>query len=96
MVQRLKIRQRYTVKRCSSTLGVRAIKTFAIYRSAELDLCGSLGWQHSLNDIESEQHLAFAGRGHVTSVESSALVRDAALVGCPCEPGAEPRCQGEF
>ncbi|WP_339508386.1 autotransporter serine peptidase EprS [Pseudomonas sp. RL_35y_Pfl2_P42] len=64
-----------------STLGVRAIKTFNLSAQQTLDVSGHLGWQHSLNDIESEQHLRFASGGTPYSVESSALVRDAALVG---------------
>ena len=64
-----------------STLGVRAIKTFNLSAQQTLDVSGHLGWQHSLSDIESEQHLRFASAGTPYSVESSALVRDAALVG---------------
>lgn len=63
------------------TLGVRAIKTINLSGSQKLDLSGRLGWQHSLGDIESEQHLRFASGSAPYSVESSALVRDAALVG---------------
>jgi subtilase-type serine protease len=64
-----------------STLGVRAIKTFNLSAQQTLDVSGHLGWQHSLSDIDSEQHLRFASGGTPYSVESSALVRDAALVG---------------
>ena len=64
-----------------STLGVRALKTFNLSTRQTLDVSGHLGWQHSLTDIESEQHLRFASGGAPYSVESSALVRDAALVG---------------
>jgi subtilase-type serine protease len=64
-----------------STLGVRAIKTFNLSPGQSLDVSGHLGWQHSLSDIDSEQHLRFASGGTPYSVESSALVRDAALVG---------------
>ncbi len=64
-----------------STLGVRAIKTFNVSAQQTLDVSGHLGWQHSLSDIDAEQHLRFASGGTPYSVESSALVRDAALVG---------------
>ncbi|WP_434598183.1 autotransporter domain-containing protein [Pseudomonas sp. R4-83] len=64
-----------------STLGVRARKTFNISSRQALDVSGSLGWQHSLSDIDSEQHLRFASGGTPYAVESSALARDAALVG---------------
>ncbi|CAI8968470.1 subtilase-type serine protease [Pseudomonas sp. IT-232MI5] len=64
-----------------STLGVRAIKTFNLSPQQSLDVSGHLGWQHSLSDIDSEQHLRFASGGTPYAVESSALVRDAALVG---------------
>ncbi|MDI2142276.1 MULTISPECIES: autotransporter serine protease [unclassified Pseudomonas] len=63
------------------TLGVRAIKTINLSGSQKLDVSGRLGWQHSLTDIESEQHLRFASGSAPYSVESSPLVRDAALVG---------------
>jgi subtilase-type serine protease len=64
-----------------STLGVRAIKTFNLSPAQSLDVSGHLGWQHSLSDIDAEQHLRFASGGTPYRVESSALVRDAALVG---------------
>ncbi len=64
-----------------STLGVRAVKTFNLSNRQSLDVSGHLGWQHSLSDIDAEQHLRFASGGTPYSVESSALVRDAALVG---------------
>jgi subtilase-type serine protease len=64
-----------------STLGVRAIKTFNLSAAQSLDVSGHLGWQHSLSDIDAEQHLRFASAGTPYSVESSAMVRDAALVG---------------
>jgi subtilase-type serine protease len=64
-----------------STLGVRAIKTINLSGSQKLDVSGRLGWQHSLSDIESEQHLRFASGSAPYSVESSPQVRDAALVG---------------
>jgi subtilase-type serine protease len=64
-----------------STLGVRAIKTFSVSAQQTLDVSGHLGWQHSLSDIDAEQHLRFASGGTPYSVKSSALVRDAALVG---------------
>ncbi|MFJ4246949.1 autotransporter domain-containing protein [Pseudomonas sp. NPDC089741] len=64
-----------------STLGVRAVKTFNLSNRQSLDVSGHLGWQHSLSDIDAEQHLRFASGGTPYRVESSALVRDAALVG---------------
>jgi subtilase-type serine protease len=64
-----------------STLGVRASKTFNLTNQQALDVNARLGWQHSLSDIESQQHLRFASGGTPYAVESSALVRDAALVG---------------
>ncbi|WP_065257875.1 autotransporter serine peptidase EprS [Pseudomonas bananamidigenes] len=63
------------------TLGARAIKTINLSGSQKLDVSGRLGWQHSLGDIQSEQHLRFASGSAPYSVESSPLVRDAALVG---------------
>lgn len=63
------------------TLGVRALKTIAINDHQKLDLSGSLGWQHNLSDTDSEQHMAFAAGGSRFGIESSPLVRDAALVG---------------
>ncbi|TDV60101.1 autotransporter serine protease [Pseudomonas sp. LP_7_YM] len=64
-----------------STLGVRALKTIAITERQKIDLSGSLGWQHNLSNTDSEQHLAFASGGSNFAIESSPLVRDAALVG---------------
>ncbi|SNY19037.1 subtilase-type serine protease [Pseudomonas sp. LAMO17WK12:I6] len=64
-----------------STLGVRAVKRFNLSAAQALDLSGHLGWQHSLSDIDAEQHLRFASGSTPYAVESSALVRDAALVG---------------
>ncbi|MBX8621419.1 autotransporter domain-containing protein [Pseudomonas glycinae] len=64
-----------------STLGVRAIKTFDLPSAQKLEVSGHLGWQHSLTDIDSEQHLRFASGSAPYTVESSPLVRDAALVG---------------
>ena len=64
-----------------STLGVRAIKRFDLTSAHTLDLSGHVGWQHSLTDIESEQHLRFASGSAPYTVESSPQVRDAALVG---------------
>ncbi|WP_454877142.1 autotransporter serine peptidase EprS [Pseudomonas farris] len=64
-----------------STLGVRALKTVTLSGQQHLDLSGSLGWQHNLSNTDSEEHLAFASGGTPFVVESSPLVRDAALVG---------------
>jgi subtilase-type serine protease len=63
------------------TLGVRALKTLTLSGQQQLDLSGSLGWQHNLSNTDSEEHLAFASGGAPFVVESSPLVRDAALVG---------------
>ncbi|KOY02484.1 autotransporter serine peptidase EprS [Pseudomonas nunensis] len=64
-----------------STLGLRALKTVNLSGQQQLDLSGSLGWQHNLSSVDSEQHLAFASGGTAFAVESSPLMRDAALVG---------------
>ncbi|QLG93219.1 autotransporter domain-containing protein [Pseudomonas yamanorum] len=64
-----------------STLGLRALKTFSLNDHQQLDVSGSLGWQHSLSAVESEEHLAFVAGGPSFAVESSPLLRDAALVG---------------
>ena len=64
-----------------STLGLRALKTVNLSGQQQLELSGSLGWQHNLSSTDSEQHLAFASASMPFSVESSPLVRDAALVG---------------
>lgn len=64
-----------------STLGLRALKTVNLSSQQQLDLSGSLGWQHNLSSTDSEQRLAFASGSTPFSVESSPLVRDAALLG---------------
>ncbi|WP_421524340.1 autotransporter domain-containing protein [Pseudomonas yamanorum] len=64
-----------------STLGLRAAKTFPLNDRQQLDVSGSLGWQHSLSAVESEEHLAFVAGGPSFAVQSSPLMRDAALVG---------------
>ncbi|MCH5517400.1 autotransporter serine protease [Pseudomonas syringae] len=64
-----------------STLGLRTLKSIAISDRQKVDLSGSLGWQHNLSNTDSEQHLAFASGGSSFAIESSPLVRDAALVG---------------
>ena len=64
-----------------STLGVRALKTFNLTDQQALDVSGTLGWQHNLRSTDSERHLAFASGGTSFAVESSPMVRDAALVG---------------
>ncbi|MNZ75523.1 Extracellular serine protease precursor [compost metagenome] len=63
------------------TLGVRALKTFNLSGQQALDLAGTLGWQHTLSDTDSQDHLAFASGGPTFAVESTPLARDAALVG---------------
>ncbi|NWD26507.1 autotransporter domain-containing protein [Pseudomonas yamanorum] len=64
-----------------STLGVRALKTLNVSDHQQLELSGTLGWQHNLSSVDSERHLAFASGGSSFSVESAPMVRDAALVG---------------
>lgn len=64
-----------------STLGVRALKTFNLTDHQALDVSGTLGWQHNLSSTDSERHLAFASGGTSFAVESSPMVRDAAVVG---------------
>ncbi|NWC92502.1 MULTISPECIES: autotransporter serine protease [unclassified Pseudomonas] len=64
-----------------STLGVRALKTLNVSDHQTLELSGTLGWQHNLSSVDSERHLAFASGSPSFSVESSPMVRDAALVG---------------
>ncbi|NWB69439.1 autotransporter serine protease [Pseudomonas sp. I8001] len=64
-----------------STLGARALKTLNINDHQQLELSGTLGWQHNLSSVDSERHLAFASGGPSFTVESSSMVRDAALVG---------------
>ncbi len=63
------------------TLGLRALKTLALNDRQQLELSGSLGWQHSLTPVESEEHLAFVAGGPSFAVQSTPLQRDAALVG---------------
>lgn len=64
-----------------STLGLRALKTLPLNDHQQLELSGSLGWQHSLTAVDSEEHLAFVAGGPSFAVRSSPLLRDAALVG---------------
>ncbi|MGC6369929.1 autotransporter serine protease [Pseudomonas sp. K2I15] len=64
-----------------STLGVRASKTLPLNDRQQLDVSGSLGWQHSLSAVKSEEHLGFVAGGPSFAVQSSPLLRDAALVG---------------
>ena len=64
-----------------STLGMRALKTFNINDHQQLEVSGTLGWQHNLSATDSERHLAFASGSTAFAVESSPMVRDAALVG---------------
>ncbi len=73
-----------------STLGVRALKTVALNDHQQLQLSGSLGWQHSLTAVESEEHLAFVAGGPSFAVRSSPLLRDAALVGVQASLALSP------
>ncbi|NMZ40958.1 autotransporter serine protease [Pseudomonas proteolytica] len=63
------------------TLGLRALKTLSLNDQQQVELSGSLGWQHSLTPVESEEHLAFVAGGPSFAVRSTPLQRDAALVG---------------
>jgi len=63
------------------TLGLRALKTLALNDQQQLELSASLGWQHSLSPVESEERLAFVAGGPSFAVRSTPLQRDAALVG---------------
>lgn len=63
------------------TLGLRALKTLSLNDQQHVELSGSLGWQHSLTPVESEEHLAFVAGGPSFVVRSTPLQRDAALVG---------------
>ena len=64
-----------------STLGLRALKTVPLNDRQQLELSGSLGWQHSLTPVESEEHLAFVAGGPSFAVQSTPLQRNATLVG---------------
>ncbi|WP_296254187.1 MULTISPECIES: autotransporter domain-containing protein [unclassified Pseudomonas] len=66
-----------------STLGMRAGNRFNLNDSQKLDLSATLGWQHNLSDINSEQHLAFANAnaGNSFTVQGVSMDRDAAVVG---------------
>ncbi|WP_256343848.1 MULTISPECIES: autotransporter serine protease [unclassified Pseudomonas] len=64
-----------------STLGVRAGHTLALSRTQQLQLSGTLGWQHNLSDTRSEQDLAFVGGGSTFAVQSVSMDRNAAVVG---------------
>ncbi|MHC8377210.1 autotransporter domain-containing protein [Pseudomonas sp. MDT1-16] len=64
-----------------STLGVRASKAIALSDKQQLELSGTLGWQHNLSNTRSEDHLAFANGNTGFSVQSVSLDRNAAVVG---------------
>ncbi|WP_095077086.1 autotransporter domain-containing protein [Pseudomonas sp. Irchel s3h17] len=65
-----------------STLGLRASQRVALSAQQSLDLSGTLGWQHNLSNIHSEENLAFAnGGGTPFSVQSVSMDRNAAVVG---------------
>nr|WP_053151283.1 autotransporter serine protease [Pseudomonas sp. Pf153] len=64
-----------------STLGVRAGHTLALSKTQQLQLSGTLGWQHNLSDTRSEQDLAFVGGGSTFAVQSVSMDRNAAVVG---------------
>ncbi|PAU58565.1 autotransporter serine protease [Pseudomonas sp. PICF141] len=64
-----------------STLGVRASKAIALSDQQQLELSGTLGWQHNLSNTRSEDHLAFVNGNTAFSVQSVSMDRDAAVVG---------------
>ena len=64
-----------------STLGLRASKAIALSDQQQLELTGTLGWQHNLSNTRSEDHLAFANGNTAFSVQSVSLDRNAAVVG---------------
>jgi subtilase-type serine protease len=72
------------------TLGLRALKTLALNDHQQLDLSGSLGWQHSLSAVESEEHLAFVAGGPSFTVRSAPVQRDAALLGAQASLALSP------
>ncbi|MBI6910388.1 autotransporter serine protease [Pseudomonas palleroniana] len=73
-----------------STLGVRALKTLPLNDRQQLELSGSLGWQHSLSAVQSQEHLAFVAGGPSFAVGNSPLLRDAALVGVQASLALSP------
>ncbi|WP_347906186.1 autotransporter domain-containing protein [Pseudomonas purpurea] len=64
-----------------STLGLRASKRLALNSQQQLDVSGTLGWQHNLSNTRSEENLAFASGGSPFSVQSVSMDRNAAVVG---------------
>jgi subtilase-type serine protease len=64
-----------------STLGLRASKAIALSDKQQLELSGTLGWQHNLSNTRSEDHLAFANGNTGFSVQSVSLDRNAAVIG---------------
>lgn len=64
-----------------STLGVRASHTLVLSNTQQLQLSGTLGWQHNLSDTRSEQDLAFVGGGRTFAVQSVSMDRNAAVIG---------------
>ncbi|TPG94557.1 autotransporter domain-containing protein [Pseudomonas caspiana] len=64
-----------------STLGLRASKAIALSDKQQLELSGTLGWQHNLSNTRSEDHLAFANGNTAFNVQSVSLDRNAAVVG---------------
>jgi subtilase-type serine protease len=64
-----------------STLGLRASKAIALSDKQQLELSGTLGWQHNLSNTRAEDHLAFANGYTAFSVQSVSLDRNAAVIG---------------
>jgi len=64
-----------------STLSLRASKAIALSDKQQLELSGTLGWQHNLSNTRAEDHLAFANGNTAFSVQSVSLDRNAAVIG---------------
>ncbi|MDR8362824.1 autotransporter domain-containing protein [Pseudomonas sp. JL3] len=64
-----------------STLGLRASKAIALSDQQQLELSGTLGWQHNLSNTRSEDHLAFVNGNTAFSVQSVSMDRNAAVIG---------------
>lgn len=60
---------------------MRASHTLALSDQQQLQLSGSLGWQHNLSSTHSEQDLAFAGSSNTFAVQSVSMDRNAAVIG---------------
>ncbi|WP_114433121.1 autotransporter domain-containing protein, partial [Phyllobacterium bourgognense] len=63
----------------TTTLGLRASRSFAISQTVALEAHGMLGWSHAFGDVTPEQRLAFAG-GQPFDVKGLPVARDTGLV----------------